>query len=337
MVEINKQNSKGSEKKIIDKNENEDSNKNLTSETYSVNSYKNFYKFQQKNDKDKDNLNDTDINSINSHNGLQQRFHNNIKKRKKTSTNKITFEVIKTNETNHTNDNTQITVEEYIEDHKEAKIKKKSKPGPVDYHELGVFNINLNFYRLKGSKSKITCHARPQKKDVEEMISLHGINFILTIQGTAEDASELEGFCKEFQISWKHVELGRNHNSLVKSLDSDTKLLFISTIAELYKKLVNEEINLFVHCTHGVHRTGIMVYSILRCFDEDRNSALEALKQIREDTYDNIGEKRINYAEKEVIPYTLEIIKKKEEKQEKENKQLDSNLQIIKNKSIEEK
>lgn len=176
----------------------------------------------------------------------------------------------------------------------------KNRDERPDTSHLGIFDVNLSFYELKGTKSKITCHARPRDNNIKEMVEKHGVNFILSIQSDKENPTEIEEKCKQLNIQWKRVDL-YGANMRLFGLDSTVKL-FVKTIMEIYEILLKQEVTLFVHCAFGLHRTGTMVYTILRTFGENRVSAMEAIKKIRLATFENVGDKRLDYADQKLIP-----------------------------------
>jgi protein-tyrosine phosphatase len=185
------------------------------------------------------------------------------------------------------------------------KIKlKKSK-----YDKLQESKVNkpLNFYKLKGSKSQISCHAKPTKKEIKYIQDTYGVNYVLTLFYPKENPEEIKKICGEFNIHWQWIEL-HGANYFKKSADHEK---IINDILKLYYCLLNEEVMLFVHCALGLHRTGTVVYTLLRLFGETPESALEALEFIRKDTRDKVGGHRIAKAEMILVPSLINTLEGK--------------------------
>lgn len=177
----------------------------------------------------------------------------------------------------------------------------------------------FNFYTLKNG-SKISCHGRPKKVDIQTLKEKFGVNFILTIQHEKEQPQVIKQYIDEVapDIMWKNLPLtGANMALFMKP---QTQKMVISCLLELLEEMKKKELILFLHCAAGVHRTGTVLYSILRMCGEDQNTALDAMKSIRLETYRNCGTDRIHYAEEFLVKPLYKILKEKEENMIKENK-----------------
>ena len=51
-----------------------------------------------------------------------------------------------------------------------------------------------------------------------------------------------------------------------------------------------------VHCAAGIHRTGVVAYSLLRARGFNNTEAMLKIKSIREATYNGVGKGRIRIA-----------------------------------------
>ena len=184
------------------------------------------------------------------------------------------------------------------------KIVKKSKYEKI---QEGKINKPLNFYNLKGTKSKISCHAQPNKKEIEYIQDTYGVNYILTLFYPKEQPEKIKMICDEYKIRWQWIELhGANY---FKKVQDHEKI--VNEMLKLYHILLDEEVILFVHCALGLHRTGTIIYTLLRLFGETPETALEALEYIRKDTREKVGEHRIIKAEKILVPSLFNIIEGK--------------------------
>jgi protein-tyrosine phosphatase len=180
-------------------------------------------------------------------------------------------------------------------------IVKKSK---YEKMEEGKVNKPLVFYKLKGTKSQISCHAKPNRKEIKYIQDTFGVNYVLTLFFPKEKPEEIQKICDEFGIRWQWIEL-HGANYFKKAQDHEK---IVKEMLTLYNLLLNEEITLYIHCALGLHRTGTIAYTLFRLFGETPESALTALEYIRKDTRDKVGDHRIEKAEKILVPSLMNIL-----------------------------
>jgi protein-tyrosine phosphatase len=74
----------------------------------------------------------------------------------------------------------------------------------------------------------------------------------------------------------------------------------ITEVYNLYKQLSDLIINgakIYIHCSAGIHRTGMITYGFLRFLGKNRTEAFEMLKSLREVTSDQVGADRLLWAD----------------------------------------
>lgn len=180
------------------------------------------------------------------------------------------------------------------------KIKKVTKNEKLE----SITFKHLNFYQLKGTKSKISCHGLPKSKEIKHFKLTYGVNTILTLLGKKEKPEKIKEICELNGINWKFIEISGANMSCLSH--KKTMQIIIENLLELIVFLIFKETVLFVHCAAGLHRTGTIIYSILRCMNEDKESAMLAIKQIRAETFDKVGSERIKFAEEGIVPILQE-------------------------------
>jgi protein tyrosine/serine phosphatase len=166
----------------------------------------------------------------------------------------------------------------------------------------------LNFYKLSGTESKVCCHGKPTENDIIVMKNIHGVNCVLSLLHESENAEQIGKFCKKQEITWIHLKLAGANMAVFNN--KVTQNAIVETLLMLYNNLLNGNITLFVHCAAGLHRTGTILYCILRMFQESAESTLNAIELIRKETRDKVGKDRIEYAEKILVPVLLEKMNK---------------------------
>jgi hypothetical protein len=74
----------------------------------------------------------------------------------------------------------------------------------------------------------------------------------------------------------------------------------ITEVYNLYKQLSDLIIygaKIYIHCSAGIHRTGMITYGFLRFLGKIRTEAFEMLKSLREVTADQVGADRLLWAD----------------------------------------
>ena len=54
---------------------------------------------------------------------------------------------------------------------------------------------------------------------------------------------------------------------------------------------------IYIHCSAGIHRTGMITYGLLRYLGKDTNEAKQLLHQLREVTAAQVGDERLNWGD----------------------------------------
>jgi protein-tyrosine phosphatase len=171
----------------------------------------------------------------------------------------------------------------------------------------------LNFYKLKDCESKISCHGRPNSKEIKLMKNTYKVNCVLTLQSEREKFGEIKKSCEDNEIKWLHIELAGANVNYMK--EKKTFELLVKSLTNLYFILKSNPVCLFTHCAAGLHRTGTIVYAILRLFGESPESALSALEYIRLETRQEVGDARVEFSEKFLVVSILKNIQLIQESQ----------------------
>ncbi len=167
----------------------------------------------------------------------------------------------------------------------------------------------LIFHQFKDSNSKITCFRRPSLRSIPAFKEVYGLNAILSCIVKNEKPQLIEDKAKESGINFYNIPFKRARPHCLDK--KETKEMLIKEIKQMYDTLINDSMTLLVHCAAGVRRTGIVVYCLLRLNGETKQSALEIILKLREETRNGVGDYRIEYSEKYLIP---ELLKLKENK-----------------------
>jgi protein tyrosine/serine phosphatase len=118
-----------------------------------------------------------------------------------------------------------------------------------------------------------------------------GCTHIVTLLREDEGANKVSSLTREAGLTWVWVPVpsgdyptGEVHERLAKSIPELSALL-------------DEGKSLLIHCSAGIHRTGTVAYGLLRWRGLNRARALKLIGQIRKDTAEGMGEKRMRWGD----------------------------------------
>ena len=170
----------------------------------------------------------------------------------------------------------------------------------------------FNFYTLKNG-SQISCHGRPKESDIKRLKEEYKVNYILTIQHENEKPETIKKYTEDIKdITWHNLPL-RGANMAV-FMNKEVQKMIINNIIEILNQMKNNQLVIFMHCAAGIHRTGTILYTILRLCGESKDNAFNAIKFIRIDTFRKCGDNRLKYAEEFLVQPLMKIWKCNDEK-----------------------
>ncbi len=102
------------------------------------------------------------------------------------------------------------------------------------------------------------------------------MGIIITLQSDAEDIKSIEQECKKAEIRNIQIKLRGANQALLAS--RDTIKMLIPRLKELYNVLNESEHQVLIHCAAGIHRTGIVAYTLMRMDGKSEEEAFEGLK-----------------------------------------------------------
>lgn len=119
-----------------------------------------------------------------------------------------------------------------------------------------------------------------------------GVTHVITLLGPAEGAEELIGRIKAagFESIWLPL-------AGAKPVDDPDRLEEITAFYGELRSLLQEGNTLFLHCSAGIHRTGMIAYGLLRYLGLSEAEGVSRLGRMRQVTIDGVTDARLEWGE----------------------------------------
>lgn len=132
---------------------------------------------------------------------------------------------------------------------------------------------------------------RPSNKKLEAL-RLQGATHILTLLTGGEGALAVEKSVKSSGLQWLWFVM-EGGDPLPASRDIEARKLF-----EDMKALLEQGAHIYIHCSAGIHRTGMLTNGFLRFLGHSQSEANEILAALRQETAEGVGFHRIAWGDR---------------------------------------
>jgi DNA-binding Lrp family transcriptional regulator len=129
---------------------------------------------------------------------------------------------------------------------------------------------------------------RPKLRLVKKLRD-EGITTIVTLLMESEGAPAIGRACAEAGIGWIWVPLD---GAGIPDVAHTAELM--NRVEEVAAR-VSAGAHVLVHCSAGIHRTGLFTYALLRRLGLDRSAAADMLHASRPTTADGVGAERLQW------------------------------------------
>ena len=136
---------------------------------------------------------------------------------------------------------------------------------------------------------KLALTHRPRKTDLPALREL-GVTHLMTLLNESEGAKEIGALATKAGLSWIWCPL--------KGADVTAPLSSVSSALDAGKAALAAGGAVAIHCSAGIHRTGMFGYALLRCAGLDRDAALATLRALRAVTADGVGFERLEWGDR---------------------------------------
>ena len=132
---------------------------------------------------------------------------------------------------------------------------------------------------------------RPSKKFMADL-RLQGASHILTLLSEEEGSGEMEKQAKREELCWLWFAMSSGSPPNEKRIP-ELKSLFADISAAL-----ENHASVYIHCSAGIHRTGMITYGFLRYIGLTPEEARKLLKELRNTTSEEVGEDRLSWGDR---------------------------------------
>ncbi|MGH1371236.1 MAG: protein-tyrosine phosphatase family protein [Cellvibrionaceae bacterium] len=131
---------------------------------------------------------------------------------------------------------------------------------------------------------------RPKLKKISTLKE-GGATHIWTLLSEREGALDIGKATKKSDLQWQWLPLANGKPP------EDSALTLIETSFAECKAALEEGARIYLHCSAGIHRTGMMSYAFLRYLNFDETEALETVKKMRTLTREGVGSERLAWGD----------------------------------------
>lgn len=135
---------------------------------------------------------------------------------------------------------------------------------------------------------------RPKIKNLKDY-KKWGVTHIVTLLSEKEGALDIEKAVYENDLHWLWLPL---ENAQPPDRDRNDEIL---GIFKQWKTLLNDHASLYLHCSAGIHRTGMIAYAFLRYLGFNAPQAAQELEQMRLMTAQKAGFQRFAWGDQLAI------------------------------------
>lgn len=134
--------------------------------------------------------------------------------------------------------------------------------------------LSFNFVELFGS-GKIALSERPKLKEVKKLVPADCNRVVTILAERGEQAHKIGEAVKFHGMSWEWLKVAH-----AAALSLQEEKFFKLTVNKIYNCILENE-SVLVHCSAGLHRTGMFAYAVLRKGGVKHDEALKIIKEIR--------------------------------------------------------
>jgi hypothetical protein len=156
--------------------------------------------------------------------------------------------------------------------------------------------VSLDVHPVEVAGGRLCIGHRPGKRSLPELREV-GVTHVVTLLGPSEGAEDLirrvEG--SGLQTRWLPLAGAQPVE------DPDQLTAIVSCFAEI-ASLLEQGRTVFIHCSAGIHRTGMVAHALLRYLGVPSDEARELLGRMRPVTLAGVTDQRLDWGERFARP-----------------------------------
>lgn len=149
--------------------------------------------------------------------------------------------------------------------------------------------LTYHFIQILGA-GKLALSQRPKVKEIKELMN-EDCHQVVTILSAKDRPQNIGNAVEACNMHWYWLKVAH-----ATSITPQETLLFKSAVNTIYEAILANQ-TVLVHCSAGLHRTGMFAYALLRKAHLSRTEALEVIEEIRPETAKVLEEKYLELAE----------------------------------------
>lgn len=149
--------------------------------------------------------------------------------------------------------------------------------------------LTYNFVQILGT-GRLALSQRPKVKEVKALLEAD-CQRVVTILSPNDRPQNIGAAVEACGMQWHWLKV-----SHANQLTAQEVLWFKQAVNQAYEAMLNQE-SVLVHCSAGLHRTGMFAYALLRKGNLSQADALQTIAQMRPETEEALEEKYLVLAE----------------------------------------
>ncbi len=142
-------------------------------------------------------------------------------------------------------------------------------------------------------RGRLAVWHRPRLKVIPRLKEI-GCDHVVTLLSQREGAAQLGELIEQAGLGWTWLPLENGDPP-----EGETQARVLDALPDLVQ-LLDQGATLLIHCSAGIHRTGMVALALLRSCGYRQDEALELLGRMRPVTGEGVGAERIDWANRVV-------------------------------------
>jgi len=152
---------------------------------------------------------------------------------------------------------------------------------------------------VKVGHGRLALYHRP-RRDMFASLRRTGCTHVVTLLKDSENAKLYGDLAREAGLEWIWLPVPNGNYP-----QKDVHERLITAMPEL-SRLLDEGNSLLIHCSAGVHRTGMVAYGLLRWRGLDSQRAMQIIAKARRETAEGMMAKRMKWGDDNARPPTTQ-------------------------------